>query len=224
MAIEALGTFILTFISAGAIISTSYLFGTGIESLLIIAAATGIALAIAVTIAAGISGGHINPAVTLGFWVTGRITAKHALAYIIAQVIGAVIGAAILFATFPAVFGSINHWGTPMLAQNMSITNAIAIEGVLTFFLVLTVFGTLVDRRNVKVGGLAVGLTQFMAILCGGVFTGAVLNPARAIGPALVSMTFTNWYVWWIGPIFGGILAAVIYDYVFLRGRKIIPL
>ncbi|MGI0133537.1 MAG: aquaporin, partial [Candidatus Micrarchaeaceae archaeon] len=200
MAIEALGTFLFVFISAGALISTSYLFGTGIQTLFIFAAATGIALAIAVTIAAGISGGHINPAVTLGFWVTGRITAKHAAGYIIAQVIGAIIAAAILFSTFPALFGNVVHWGTPALAQGISVTNAIAIEGVLTFFLVLTVFGTLVDRRNVKVGGLAVGLTQFMAILAGGVFTGAVLNPARAIGPAIISMTFTNWYVWWIGP------------------------
>lgn len=224
MAIEALGTFILVFIGAGAVISSAYLFGTGIQSLLIVAAATGIALAIAVTIAAGISGGHINPAVTLAFLATDRITVRHAIGYICAQIIGAVIAAAILFSTFPPLFGHLVNWGTPALAPSISVINGIAIEGVLTFFLVLTVFGTIVDKRNLKVGGFAVGFTQFMAILAGGVFTGGVLNPARAIGPAIISMTFTNWYVWWIGPIVGGILAAVLYDFVFLRGRKIIPL
>jgi glycerol uptake facilitator-like aquaporin len=89
----------------------------------------------------------------------------------------------------------------------------IAIEAVLTVVLVLTVFGTAVDRRAPRLGGMAIGLAVAADILVGGPLTGAAMNPARWFGPALASGHWDNWYVWWLGPLIGAIVAAVIYRY-----------
>ena len=88
---------------------------------------------------------------------------------------------------------------------------SIGIEAVLTFFLVFVVYGSAVDARAPKIGGLAIGLTVALDILFGGPYTGAAMNPARTFGPALVSGQWTHHYVYWIGPLLGGLLAGVIY-------------
>src|SRR5207253_9695117 len=112
--------------------------------------------------------------------------------------------------------------GTPAVnTQVIDPIQAVFLEGILTFFLVMAVFGTAVDPRANKVAGFGIGLTVFVDILAGGPLSGGVMNPARAITPALVSGNWTNWYVWWIGPIAGAIVAAVIYAYIFLpRGDE----
>lgn len=217
--VEALGTFLLVMIGAGSIITTNYFMHGAASNLLIIAVAHGLALALAVTIAMSISGGHINPAVTIGMLVTRRIKAAEAGAYIVAQVIGAYIGAVMLAVALPAAAGAAVSWGAPSLAYGVSAYQGIAIEAMITFVLVMAVFGTAVDERAPKIGGFGIGLALMMGILVAGPFTGAAANPARALGPELFSLNFANWYVYWIGPVLGGIIAALIYQHIILRKR-----
>ncbi len=210
--VELLGTFILTFIGTGAIISSAAASSTGSSSLLIVAIAHGIALAIAVTIAMNISGGHINPAVTMGMLVTKRISAKLASIYIFSQVVGATIAELAVLAVYPIALLHSTNSGLLSLAPGISALNGIAIEAIITFFLVIAVFGTVVDKRAPPIAGLGIGLMLVIIILAAGPFTGAAANPARAFGPELATLNFTNWYVYWIGPIIGGVVAALLYD------------
>ncbi len=106
------------------------------------------------------------------------------------------------------------HYGTPALAANIGITAGVFIEAVLTFFLVFAVYGTAIDERGPKVGGLFIGLVITMDILAAGPLTGASMNPARTFGPALVSGFWENHLVYWVGPPLGGLVAAVVYQYV----------
>jgi MIP family channel proteins len=217
LAVEALGTFLLVFLGAGAIVASASAYGA--PDLLIVAIGLGMALAIGVTIAMSISGGHINPAVTIGMLVTGRIKAADAAAYIVAQVVGGYIGAALLALILPASVGAAVNWGSTTLSANVSVLQGIAIEAVITFILVLAVFGTAVDERAPRMGGLGIGLALMLCVLVAGPFTGGSANPARTIGPELVSGNFSYWYVYWIGPIIGGIVAALMYQNVILRKR-----
>jgi len=211
--VEAIGTFILTFIGAGSIIAT------GGSTLIVIALAHGIALAIAVSAAMNISGGHINPAVTLGMLVTKRISVQHAAVYIVSQLIGAILAGYLLMGVFPKTLGSAVNWGAPGLGSQTSVAQGILFEAVMTFILVFAVFGTAVDSRAPKIGGFGIGLAIAIDIMAGGPFTGAAMNPARAIGPMVAALNFTNWYVYWIGPILGSIIAALLYHYVVLKNQ-----
>jgi MIP family channel proteins len=211
--VEAIGTFILTFIGAGSIIAT------GGQTLIVIALAHGIALAIAVSAAMNISGGHINPAVTIGMLVTRRISVKHAVVYIVAQLIGAIIAGYLLFGVFPKSLGVAVKWGAPGLSQ-INVGQGILFEAIMTFIQVFAVFGTAVDSRAPKIGGFGIGLAIAIDIMAGGPFTGAAMNPARAMGPMIASLNFTNWYVYWIGPVAGAIVAALIYSYVILKDQN----
>ncbi|HUY70123.1 MAG TPA: aquaporin [Candidatus Baltobacteraceae bacterium] len=214
--VEAFGTFLLTFIGAGAVIAT-YALAPTYPALLIIALANGVALALAVTVAMNISGGHINPAVTIGALVAGKISKPDAVVYIAAQLAGAFVGGLFLLALYPAAAGAAVHYGTPGLGSSTGMLQGILFEAVATFFLVFVVFGTAIDKRAVKVGGFAIGLTVMVDVLAIGPFTGGAMNPARAIGPTIASMFFANWYVYWIGPILGGIVAALFYKYLILK-------
>jgi MIP family channel proteins len=211
--VEAIGTFILTFIGAGSIIAT------GGGTLIVIALAHGIALAIAVSAAMNISGGHINPAVTLGMLATKRISVQHAVVYIIFQLIGAILAGYLLMGVFPKSLGTAVNWGAPGLGPQTSVAQGILFEAIMTFILVFAVFGTAVDSRAPKIGGFGVGLAIAIDIMAGGPFTGAAMNPARAIGPMVASLNFTNWYVYWIGPILGAVIAALLYHYIVLKNQ-----
>ena len=211
--VEMLGVFMLVYAGAGSILATGSI---GSSSLLVVALAHGLALAIAVSIAMGISGGHINPAVTIGFLATKRIKPHEAAVYIVAQCIGASIAAAALLISFPAI-GPAMHLGTPSLSSSVGVLQGIFIEAVLTFMLVLAVFGTAVDKRAPKIGGFGIGLMLAADIMFGGSLTGAAANPAVEIGPAIVSGFFQAWYVYWIGPIIGAVAAALIYEYLILK-------
>lgn len=219
LAVEMLGTFILTFLGIGSILATAYQSGP-FPQLVAVALAHGLGLAIAVTIALAISGGHINPAVTMGMLATGRIKAKIALSYIVAQVAGAFLAALIITLAIPSFLGAPLNWGTPSLAPNINVYQGIALEAVGTFLLVITVFGTTVDPRAPKMGGWGVGLMLAAIIMAIGPFTGAAVNPSVSLGPALASADFTNWFVYWIGPIIGGVIGALLYQYAILDKRK----
>ena len=195
----------------------------GVSSIIItgniiaIAFAHGLAIALMVSALGGVSGGHFNPAVTIGFWVTQRIESVSAVAYIVAQLVGAVIGALLVNALLPTSLLDITGTlGTPVLDGQIGFINGIAIEAILTFFLVIVIFGTAVDSRRPALGGMAIGLAITMDILAGGPLTGAAMNPARALGPALISGTWANHLVYWIGPIIGSLAAALLYQVVLI--------
>jgi MIP family channel proteins len=218
---EFAGTFALVFFGVGAIVADQFLRssanGPSGFGLLGVALAQGLAMGVMVTSLGHISGGHFNPAVTIGFWVTRKFTTFDTLAYWLAQVAGA-IAAAYLLRRLPFDAWSSVQLGTPDLAGGVTRTNGMILEGVMTFFLVFVVFATAVDERGAfnKIAGFAIGLTVTMGVLLGGPFTGAALNPARALGPALAANHWTNHGVYWIGPLAGGVAAGWLYDALFL--------
>lgn len=218
---EFFGTFTLIFFGVGSICANQFLHASGDPGigLLGIALAHGLAIAIMVSAMGHISGGHYNPAITIGFWVTRRLGTFDSLLYWLAQLAGATAAAFLLRVLVPEDVWQAVQLGTPALADGITRTAGILIEAVMTFFLVFVVFATAVDEKGAfnKIAGFAIGLTITMGALFGGPFTGAALNPARAFGPALASHHWLNHGVYWVGPLIGGVLAAWIYDSAFLR-------
>jgi MIP family channel proteins len=206
---ELVATFTLTFIGAGAIISNNM---GGDFGILGIAIAHGLALALMVSATMGVSGGHVNPAVTFGFIVSGRIKPLTGLIYIVAQVIGAIVAAYLLRAIFPSSAYDSVHLGATTLSDGIGQGIGLLVEIILTFFLVFAVFGTAVDERGPKVGGFGIGLVLTMDILAGGTLTGASMNPARSFGPVLASGYWVGHWIYWVGPLVGGGLAALLYN------------
>jgi MIP family channel proteins len=213
IAAEFVGVFALILVAAG-----TSIYG----DLVATALASGLVIAVMVTAVGHISGGHFNPAVTLAFLVTRRIGLVLAALYVIAQLGAAALAALFLnwiLPSLPQVEEA--HLGAPSLNETLSIDagQGVAIEAALTFFLVWVIFATLVDERGTfrQVAGLAIGLTIAFGTLFAAFLTGAAMNPARAFGPELVSNYWTNWWVWYVGPIAGGVLAAVLYELLFLR-------
>jgi len=220
---EFVGTFTLIFIGVGSICADQYLrtSGQGGVGLLAIAAAHGLAIAIMVTAVGHISGGHLNPAVTIGFWVTKRLTTMQSLCYWIAQLLGAAAAAYLIITILPESVWRPAGLGTPDLAPDFTRMHGMLLEAATTFLLVWVVFATAADAKGAfnKIAGFAIGLTITMDILFAGPFTGGAMNPARAFGPALASHHWTNHGVYWVGPLFGGVLAGVIYDRLYLRDQ-----
>lgn len=215
---EAIGTFALIFIGVGSVAAKYYPDANyGVYG---IATAHALVLAVMITATMAISGGHINPAVTVGLLVARRVTSQTAVAYIIAQLIGAVVGALAIKAIFPLGVTRPIALGTPAIASNIQLSQAIALEAILTFFLVSAVFGTCVNPEAPKVGGFAVGLVLWACIIVGGPLTGAALNPARAFGPALVAGQWVAHAVYWVGPLLGGIVAGLVWEHVLLPPRR----
>jgi MIP family channel proteins len=216
---EFLGTFALIFFGAGAICTDQYLHGAGGLGLLGIALAHGLAIAIMVCALGHISGGHFNPAITIGFWVTRRLNTVDTVAYWLAQLLGATVAAFVLKSIIPDDTWHAVALGTPMFARDFTVLSGMVLEGITTFFLVLTVFATAVDERSSfrPVAGFAIGLSITLGILVAGPFTGAALNPARAFGPAFASSHWQNHGIYWVGPLAGGFLAGFLYDSLYLK-------
>lgn len=217
-AAEFVGVFALVFVGGAAIMITRSSADAG--GLLEIALAHGLILAVMVSATMRVSG-HLNPAVTIGFLATRRIDPMMAGVYVIAQILAAVIAAYTLKALFPDAVFLATRGGGQSVALDVRTWQAYALEAIATFFLVFVVFGTAVDPRAPRIGGLAIGLTVAAAILAIGPLTGASLNPARSFGPAVASGLFEGQLIYWVGPIVGGILAALLYDWLFLpRGAE----
>jgi MIP family channel proteins len=213
---EFVGIFGLVFVGGASIMATS----AHTESpLLAVAVAHGLILSIMVTATMRISG-HLNPAVTIGFLVTRRIEPMMGMLYIVAQLLGALLAAYALKALFPHDVATATRLGGQALAMDVSFAQGIFAEAIATFFLVFAVFGTAVDPHAPKVGGFAIGLTVAADILAIGPLTGASMNPARSLGPAVASGQYEAQGVYWIGPLIGGIAAALLYDTLFLRRGK----
>jgi MIP family channel proteins len=200
---EFIGTFALIFVGVSSICVNAGLVG--------VALAHGLTIAVMVSSMGYISGGFFNPAVTFGAWAGGKIGVKDAVAYMIAELAGGVCGALAVRAIFPAQAVELAKLGTPLLAPDIGVGAGILMEMTLTFFLVLVVFGSAIDSRAAKMGGLFIGLTITLDILAGGPLTGASMNPARTFGPALAGGYWENHLVYWIGPLLGGGLAGILY-------------
>jgi len=222
---EFIGPFALTFLGAGSIMmAVTQGFGDG-GTLVMVALAHGLAIGLMVAAAGHISGGHYNPAVTIGLWVGGKIGAMKAVGYIAAQLLGAVVAALILkqlfdssTATLANAIPSVNYGGphdTDMLIVGRQ--NALIIEAILTFFLMYVIYGVAVDKRGPSaIAPLAIGLTITMDILMAGPLTGAAMNPSRHFGVALVDGTWKDWWIYWVGPVAGASAAAVVQSYIFM--------
>jgi MIP family channel proteins len=212
---EFFGTFALVFAGTSVVVANSFPGGNG--GTLGTALAHGLTLAVAISAVAGISGAHFNPAVTIGFLAIKKIDLKSALNYIGAQLAGGIAGALASKLLIPNNVGRLVSNGLPQVNTNVQFGGAIALEALLTFFLMSAIMGTLVNPKAPKLGGLWVGLVLVAMILVGGPITGAALNPARALGPAVASGIWTAQLVYWIGPIIGAVAAAFVWDKVLLK-------
>jgi MIP family channel proteins len=214
---EALGTFAFVFVGAAVVVVNGGFPNSGI-GLLGIALAHAVVLSVMITATMTISGGHLNPAVTLGLLATRRINPASAAAYIVTQLAAAVVAAFMVKALLPVGAVRSALVGVPVIAGSVSLSQAIGLELILTFFLMSGVYGTAVSPDAPRVGGFGIGLVLLFDILVGGPLTGAAMNPARAFGPALVSGEWVGHVVYWVGPIAGAVLAAFLWEY-FLMPR-----
>jgi MIP family channel proteins len=202
---EGIGTFILVFAGTGAVmvndlsqgavthIGISFVFGAVVAALIY-----GIG---------HISGAHFNPAVTLAFWTSGFFPKRRVLPYILAQSVGAIAASAFLLISL----GRVANLGAT-LPLNDNWLQSLLLEFVLTFILMLIIFGSGLDRRaHIGFAGLAIGLTVGMEAAFMGPITGASMNPARSLGPALVGGIWQHHWVYWVAPILGAQLAVIVY-------------
>ena len=215
---ELVGTFVLTFLGCGAAVSlgcdTSTVAGTA--SVIGTAIAFGLAVvAMAYTIG-GISGCHINPAITLGVFLSGKISAKDCGMYMVFQVIGALLAAGVL----AALAGCDSGLGANALQGGISVTQGVLAEVVLTMLFVLVVLGATSKTNGAtnNLAGLAIGLSLILIHLVGIHYTGTSVNPARSIGPALLAggVHIAQLWIFIVGPFVGGALAACIWKIISL--------
>ena len=219
---ELVGTFALVFIAAGSLCADFSLRQTGGQGLGLLGTsiAYGIVVIAVIYAISYISGSHVNPAVTISFWITKRMDPNTAIMYIVSQIAGASLAGLALKTLFPDALNTL-YLGTSMLAPGVTAARGILMEFIITFLLVFTVYGTLVDRRaSPGFAGVAIGLVVLFGSLIGGTISGGAANPVRVFGPAIASGQFTHHYVWWIGPILGGIAAGFVYDKVFADSKK----
>ena len=216
MGAEAVGAFALSFIGVGAII-----YGGAAGGLTTVALAHGLVIAVMVCAVGHISGGHFNPAVTFGFLVTKRIAVVDAVSYWVAQLGGAALGALLLSLTLPSNVANIEG-GLTRLGSGVSVGDGLAIEFVLTFFLVWVIFGVAVDPRGsfAAVAGLPIGLTITLDIMMGGPLTGASMNPSRTFGPDLVAGVWDNAWLYFVACPLGAAAAALLYEHLILAHRE----
>ncbi len=222
MIAEFIGAFVFFFIGIGAGISAGI---AGEQALLIIALANGLALAIVVSALAHISGGHFNPAVTIGFLVTRRIAPLLALMYIVAQCLAGIAAAGMVRWLYPGTTAKAAGYGAPALDPRLSTGEGLVLEALLTSFLVFVIFATAADSRGTfkAIAGFAIGLTITIDVLVGGPLTGAMMNPARAFGSHVVDNNWSDAWIWYVGPILGGAIAALLYELLYLRPLRPAP-
>jgi aquaporin Z len=212
---EFIGTFAFVFIGAGAAAVVGQ--GIGLAGIAAIAFAHGLTIMVFAFAYGTVSGAHMNPAVTVGVLAAGAMRAVDAAGYILAQLLGGIAGAFLLRAVLG---GAATGLGTPALAHNLVVGAAaltitpvagFVIEAVLAFFLVTVVLSTAVAGRSGRFAPLAIGMTVTLNIITGGPLTGAPFNPARALGPMIVTHHFNDAWLYLVAPIIGAIIAAVVH-------------
>ncbi|HUO33456.1 MAG TPA: aquaporin [Candidatus Acidoferrum sp.] len=223
LAAEFLGTFAVVLAACGSICANQYLHAGGAPGFGVLgeALAEGLAYALLFAALSHVSGAHFNPSISIGLWVTKRLSTFETIFYCLAQLLGALAAAYFLAAVLPESDWRPVGLGVTNLATDFTRLHGMMLEALLTFFLVFIFFAASIDQRSAasRAGGFAVGLTVTLGVLIGGPFTGASMNPARTFGPALAANQWTNHGVYWAGPLFGGILAGVLYERLFLRDQ-----
>ncbi len=213
---EYLATLLFVFLGAGAVVTSGIVMGGQLDAarLVAIAVAHGLAIMLLVSATAPISGGHINPAVSFAAWVTGKIGSGKLALYVLAQVAGGVSGAFLLKAVIPnALEGGLGSHG---LGNMVGSGAGLLAEVVLTFTLVFVVFATAIDKKGLThLAPLAIGFAVLVDHLVGVPLTGASMNPARTFGPAWASGNWDHHWIFWVGPLLGGALAALAYEKLF---------
>jgi aquaporin Z len=205
---EGLGTFILVFAGPGAVMVNDL--SEGAVTHLGVSLVFGAVVAALTYTLGHLSGAHFNPAVTLSFWRGGFVRWERAIVYIVAQCVGACLASLVLRVTL----GPIGNQGAT-LPRNDAWGQAFLLETILTFILMLVIYGSAVDRRApAGWGGLAIGLTVAVEACAMGPITGASMNPARSLGPALAAGLWQHHWVYWGAPILGAQLALVVYRYL----------
>jgi len=218
---EGIATFCLVFFGPLSVILAAVAFGTGlsIEGIIMISLAHGSAIGLMVYAFGHISGAHINPAVTIPMIITKKISPADGAGYIALQLIGGIIAAFALVAILPDLGQAVN-FGTqaPGDLINGDPMSALWLEMIFTFFLVTTIFLVAVHKKApAGIHGISIGGMVFLLHLVGVPLTGASMNPARTLGPAIVSGFWEFHWVYWIGPIIGGIIAGLIMNYIFVK-------
>ncbi len=219
---ESIATFCLVFFGPLSVVMAAAAFGTGlsIEGIIMISIGHGAAIGLMVYAFGHVSGAHINPAVTIAMLVTRRIGIKDGIGYIVFQIIGAIIAAFSLKTILPDLGAKVNYGtqGGPSALLNNSAMSGFAVELILTFFLVTVIFMTAVHKKAaVGMHGLAIGGMIFLLHLVGVPLTGASMNPARTLGPAIASGYWDFHWIYWAGPIIGAVIAGLIMNYVFVK-------
>jgi MIP family channel proteins len=205
---EALGTFILVFIGTGAVIVNQI--SLGAITHLGISIVFGAIVAALIYTLGHISGAHLNPAVTLAFWQSGVFPGKRVLAYILSQCTGAIAASILLRSTF----GMVGNLGATLPLKDNWL-QSLMLETVLTFILMFVILGSGLDRRaSIGFAGIAIGLTVGVEAAVMGPITGASMNPARSLAPALVSGVWQHHWVYWVAPILGAQLAVWVYRWL----------
>ena len=206
---ELVGTFALIFVGVLVLVVPG-----GEKHLVEVALAHGLVIAVMVSATMSISGGQLNPAVTIGLLVVRKISPAQAGINVVSQLVGGVLGG--YFALF-ALPGMDLTPGVPDLGGGVAVGTGIFVEAMLTFLLMFVVMGTAVDPRfGARIGGLAIGLAVALDILAGGPITGAAMNPARWFGAAVPAAHFANALVYIVGPIVGAVAAALLYEHTLL--------
>ena len=219
---EAVATYALVFFGPLSIILSVVAFGDGlsVNSIIMISLAHGAAIGLMVYTFGHVSGAHINPAVTISMLVTRRISIIDGIGYIVFQIIGAIAAAFSLKAILPDIGSKVNFGvqGGPSALLNNDAISGLGVEIILTFFLVTVIFMTAVHKKAAAgIHGISIGGMIFLLHLVGVPLTGASMNPARTLGPAIASGFWEFHWIYWVGPIIGGIIGGLIMNYVFVK-------
>lgn len=218
---EFIATLLFVFLGAGSVIVSGGLPNGDLDParLVAIALAHGLAIAFLVYATANISGGHLNPAVTFAAFLTKKISAARGLMFVAAQLGGAVIGALLLLATIPDAADT--NLGAHALGPDVSVSMGLLMEIVVTFVLVFVIFATAVDPSGMgNLAPLAIGLAVLVDHILAVPITGASMNPARSFGPALVAGEWGDQWIYWVGPLIGGAVAGLVYQFAFMNRAR----
>ena len=219
---EAVATYALVFFGPLSVILAVVAFGDGlsIESIIMISLGHGAVIGLMVYTFGHVSGAHINPAVTIPMIITKRISVIDGIGYIVFQIIGGIAAAFTLKAILPEIGAKVNFGvqGGPSDIINNSAMSGFSLELVFTFFLVAVIFMTAVHKKAAAgIHGISIGGMVFLLHLVGVPLTGASMNPARTLGPAIASEFWEFHWIYWAGPIIGGIIGGLIMNYVFVK-------
>ena len=207
LAAEFIGTFMLVFVATGVVMAND--FSGGQISHLGVGLATGLAVAVIIFALGHVSGAHINPAVTFGFALGGHFPWRRVPGYVIAQMAGGILASAVLL----ALMGNIAHMGANLPALGTS--QALGLEVILTFMLMLVIVAVATDSKaQGNLAAIAIGATVGLEIIFAGPLSGASMNPARSLSPALVGWTWTAQWIYVVGPIAGAAIAALFYRWI----------